>query len=75
MPAPSAVERNEMVDKIKSGTEPIRLSACGYLEYHKGQPCAYVHKAGIQQPLTCQEGYCCRCQIYLDFMKKEKARL
>ena len=64
-----------MVDKMKSGTEQIRRIDYGCLEYHKGQPCVYVHLAGIQQPLTCQEGYCCRCQIYLDFMKKEKARL
>ena len=30
-------------------------------ENHKGQLCLYR-----KTPLTCQEGYCSRCQIFLD---------
>ena len=29
------------------------------IENHKGQPCWI-------KPITCQEGYCSECQIYLD---------
>jgi len=65
---------NEKLEQMKSDAELIPLSAYGYLEYHKGQACVHAHKAGTH-PLLCQEGYCCRCQIYLDFMDKEKARL
>ena len=36
------------------------------LDNHKGKPCPY-------KPLTCQEGYCSECNIYLQWVESLKA--
>jgi hypothetical protein len=35
-------------------------------DYHKGEQCPYI------PPLTCQEGYCSRCEIYLKYKRREQ---
>ena len=34
---------------------------------YKGQPCPF-------KPITCQEGYCTECNIYLSFLKRENEK-
>jgi len=41
------------------------------MEYHKGEACPYAEKAGRGHPVLCQEGFCCRCQIWIDFQQAQ----
>ncbi len=38
----------------------------GHLGYHEGEMCPYAEKTGRNR-LLCEEGFCCRCQIWDDF--------
>ena len=37
-------------------------------EYHKGEMCPYTQRTG-RASLLCQEGFCCRCQIWYDLSR------
>ncbi|GAI35694.1 unnamed protein product, partial [marine sediment metagenome] len=40
------------------------------MEYHKGEARPYAEKMS-QRPLLCQEGFCYRCQVWIDFKQAQ----